>query len=81
MFYYEVSGLLRYYRDGVEQRWDICTRLDAADPESAVQEALDNLIDELQAREDASADEPAEISRIGWVSAPSVRVLTDVCLG
>jgi hypothetical protein len=46
-----------------------------------VQEALDNLIDELQAREDASADEPAEISRIGWVSAPSVRVLTDVCLG
>jgi hypothetical protein len=80
MHYFEISGTVQYYLSGVEQHIDITSRLDAADKESAMQHVLDNLAEELAAREEVSIAEPGEISDVKWVNPPTVRVLTDTCL-
>jgi hypothetical protein len=80
MQYFEISGTVRYYLNGVEQHIDITSRLDAADKESALHDVLNNLAEELAAREEVSLTEPSQISGLAWATAPTVRVLTDTCL-
>jgi hypothetical protein len=80
MQYFEVSGSVRYYINGAEQQMDISARLDAADSDSAAQAVLDNLAEELAAREEVSITQPRKISGIEWAAPPAIRVLTDTCL-
>jgi hypothetical protein len=79
MQYFEISGTVHYYLNGVEQHIDITSRLDAADKASAMQHVLDNLAEELAAREEVSLAKPGTITGIAWASPPNVRVLTDTC--
>jgi len=80
MQYFEISGTVQYYLNGEEQHIDITSRLDAPDKESALQHVLDNLAEELAAREEVAISEPGQISGVSWLGTPSVRVITDTCL-